>query len=304
LLELAESGGNVSTEELDRARKQLSADLAKLNGGINIEANLALALASPSRIGGFALYANTDVDANANLFISGDDVNVIANAQTPEELEELNSRMQVVGAAISEIGFAYANQFTLSDKQVYWSITPKFQQVDSFNYVSKVNDFDEDDFDANDYTKTENNFNFDIGLATELTERVTVGLVAKNLIENDYQSVTSQGITPSYKVGPEYIAGISYNGDIVTLAADIDLTAPQRSNIIKESQYARLGLELNAFDWVQIRAGYRHDFNGDQEDSYSVGFGFSPFGVVRLDLMAQTSGENDIGAGLQLSFTL
>ena len=128
--------------------------------------------------------------------------------------------------------------------------------------------------------------------------------MAKNLIENDYDSVTSQGITPSYKVGPEYIAGISYNGDIVTLAADVDLTAPQHSNLTEESQFARLGLELNAFDCVQIRAGYRHDFNGDKEDSYSVGFGLSPFGVVRLDLMAQTSGENDLGAGLQLSFTL
>ncbi|TMO54969.1 conjugal transfer protein TraF [Pseudoalteromonas phenolica] len=304
LLELAESGGNVTAEQLDKARKQLSSDLAMLNGGINIEANLALALASPSRIGGFALYANTDVDANANLFISDDDVNVIANAQTPEELEELTSSLQVVGAAVSEIGFVYANQFTVSNKQVYWSVTPKFQQVDSFNYVSTINDFDEDDFDASDYTKTENNFNFDIGLATELTERVTVGLVAKNLIENDYDSVAGQGLTPSYKVGPEYIAGISYNGDVVTLAADIDLTAPQHSNLVKESQYARLGLELNAFDWVQIRAGYRHDFNGDKEDSYSLGFGLSPFGVVRLDLMAQTSGDNQLGAGLQLSFTM
>ena len=304
LLERAESGGNVTVDQLDKAREQLASDLNKLNGGINFEINAALALASPSRIGGFALYANADIDANTNLFISGDDVNVIANAQTPEELEELNSRLQVIGAAISEIGFAYANQFTVSDKQVYWSITPKFQQIDSFNYISKVNDFDEDDFDANDYTKTENNFNFDIGLATELTEKVTVGLVAKNLIENDYDSVTSQGITPSYKVGPEYIAGISYNGDIVTLAADVDLTAPQHSNLIKESQFARLGLELNALDWIQIRAGYRHDFKGDKEDSYTAGFGFSPFGVVRLDLMAQTSGENDIGVGLQLSFTL
>lgn len=304
LLEMAESGGNVSTEELDRARKKLSSDLSKLNGGINIEANLALALASPSRIGGFALYANTDVDANANLFISDDDINVIANAQTPEQLEALNSRLQVVGAAISEIGFVYANQFALANKQIYWSVTPKFQQVDSFNYISTVNDFDEDNFDANDYTKTENNFNFDLGLATELTERVTVGLVAKNLIENNYGSVTSQGITPSYKVGPEFIAGIAYNGDIMTLAADIDLTAPQHSNLVKESQYARLGIELDAFDWVQIRAGYRHDFYGEQDDSYSLGFGFSPFGVVRLDLMAQTTGENDFGAGLQLSFTL
>ena len=304
LLELLESGGNVSPDELDRARKQLSSDLAMLDGGINVEANFAAALASPSRIGGFALYANTDIDLNANIFISEDDVNVIANAETVDELEALNSRIQAVGAAISEIGFAYANQFTLSNNQVFWSVTPKYQQVDSINYVTSIDDFDEDDFDANDYTKTESNFNIDFGLATEVNDKVTVGLIAKNLIENDYDSVVSQGIKPSYKVGPEFIAGISYNGEIVTLAADIDLTAPQHSNLVKESQYARLGLELNAFDWVQIRAGYRHDFSGPQEDSYSLGLGFSPFGVVRLDLMAQTSGDNDVGAGLQLSFTL
>lgn len=304
LLERIEFGEAVDAGTLQAARQAVSRNLAKLNGGVNIEGNTALAVASPSRVGGIALYANTNLDIAANIMVAGSDVDVIANSQTPDELDSLDSQVQLVGAAISEVGFAYANQIEIAQQNVYWSVTPKYQQIDTFNYVSSVNGFDEDDFDTDQYTRTENNFNLDLGVATEITQNITVGLTAKNLIEQTYKAVTSQGLTPTYKVGPEYVAGIAYRGEVLTLAAELDLTAPKHSSRVKASQYARFGLELDAFDWAQFRAGYSYDMNGDKDGTISVGLGFSPFGVARLDIMAQQASDNEIGAGLQLSFTL
>ncbi|MFY8327645.1 conjugal transfer protein TraF [Pseudoalteromonas sp. ZZD1] len=296
--------GGVSEDELKRARAEVAANLARLNGQAFIEGNIAAATAIPTQAGGFSLFVNADFDLVANVMIDDNDLVVIANADTPDELESIDSETQFVGASITDAGFSYSNQYSISEQIIYWSVTPKFQQVDTFNYVVSVDEFDEDDFDANDYTNSDSQFNIDFGLATELMENVTLGFTASNLIENEFKAITHRGLTPIYTVGPEFKLGVAYANDTVTFAADVDLNAAERLSLEEKSQYARVGLELNGFDWVQLRAGYSHDFKGEQDDFVSVGFGFSPFGTVRLDVTAQKANDNELGAGIQLAFTI
>lgn len=296
--------GSASEEELKRARAEVATNLARLNGQVFVEGNIAAATAIPTQAGGFSLFVNADFDLVANVMINDNDLVIIANADTPEELENIDSQTQFVGASIADVGFSYTNQYEFSEQTVYWSVTPKFQQVDTFNYVASVDEFDEDDFDANDYTNSDSQFNIDFGLATELMENVTLGFTATNLIENEFKAISHRGLTPLYTVGPEFKLGVAYTNDTVTFAADVDLNAAERLSLEEKSQYARVGLELNGFDWVQLRAGYSHDFKGEQDDFVSVGLGFSPFGTVRLDVTAQKANDNELGAGIQIAFTI
>ncbi len=57
---------------------------------------------------------------------------------------------------------------------------------------------------------------------------------------------------------------------------------------------------MPARQWVQVRAGVRTDLAGNMGDTYSVGFGLSPFNVVNLDIAAFTGDGNTMGASAQL----
>lgn len=304
LLSNIENGVSVDPNALAEARSNAIADFVNLNGSVDIFGNGLVALASPTKAGGFALYANVDLDVNAIVLIDSQDIVTLNTAITVDSLNEVKSTAQMVGAAVAEVGFAYANQFTLSNHIWHWSITPKYQQVETFNYVIDVNNFDEDNFDANDYTNSGKTFNIDLGFATQVSDSITFGIVAKNLVEKEFNTVNTLRGPATYHVSREVIAGIAYKNDFITLAADIDLQPRQHSSITKDTQFARVGAEFNAWDWAQIRVGYIHDLEGNRDGIVTAGLGFSPFGVVRLDIAAQKAGDSDLGAGIQLSFTL
>ena len=63
-----------------------------------------------------------------------------------------------------------------------------------------------------------------------------------------------------------------------------------------------MGLEYDAFGWLQLRGGYSVDLEDTQPELLHVGLGFSPFGVVRIDIVGLL-GEDSAGAGLQLFLT-
>lgn len=304
LLQEIESGNIVDINTLNKARENTIENFSNLNGAVDINANGLMAVAVPTKSGGFALYANIDLDVTAKAIIDNEDITTLTNAITTDSLNSIKSQAQMVGAAIAEVGFAYGNQFKIRDQSWYWSITPKYQQVETFNYVIDVDNFDEDNFDANDYTLDGKAFNVDVGLASELSEHVTVGFVGKNLIEKEFNTIVTQRGIETYRVSRQLTFGIAYKNDTVTLAADIDATATSHSSIADETRYARIGAELNAWDWAQIRVGYIHDLEGNRDGIVTAGLGFSPFGVVRLDIAAQKASDSDLGAGIQLSFTL
>jgi hypothetical protein len=64
-----------------------------------------------------------------------------------------------------------------------------------------------------------------------------------------------------------------------------------------ETQFARLGAEFNAFDWAQMRVGFRTDLEDTRDDLYTLGLGLSPFDVFHLDLTGFI-GEQDTYGGL------
>ena len=99
-------------------------------------------------------------------------------------------------------------------------------------------------------------------------------------------------------------AGIAYQNSWITTALDIDLTSKDRFGMEgDETQFVRAGVELNGWDWAQLRLGYRYDNKGNVKNMATAGLGMSPFGVIHLDVMAMYYDENELGAGVELSFT-
>jgi hypothetical protein len=96
---------------------------------------------------------------------------------------------------------------------------------------------------------------------------------------------------------------VAYNGSTLTGTVDIDLTKNESFEELDKTQFLRAGIEFNAFDWAQLRAGYRHDLEDTRDDLFTVGVGLSPFKVFHLDLTGMV-GENDAyGAALEFRFT-
>ncbi len=71
-------------------------------------------------------------------------------------------------------------------------------------------------------------------------------------------------------------------------------------NFDTSTQYAGIGVELDAFDLFQVRLGYRHNLSDSDTSVASAGLGFSPFGV-HIDVGVMGS-SNEVALGVQTGF--
>ena len=171
-----------------------------------------------------------------------------------------------------------------------------------------------DNFDADENRKSTTAFNIDAGVAYQFNNGIALGLAGTNLIGQTLESVEYAGSSADYNLNPVFTASVSYNTKLFTVGADIDLNETERfesfagmnSAINPEddnTQLAAVGVEFNAWDWAQLRAGYQMDIAGNLDNQFSAGVGLSPFGTMRIDLAASYAGENQMGVSLQTSLT-
>jgi hypothetical protein len=207
----------------------------------------------------------------------------------------LTSTVNIRGAVITEVGLSLAHKFE-SLGGVSLGITPKSLNVDTFDSALGVNT---GNTNIDKGRKQYSDSNIDLGIATQLSEKVKAGLVAKNLLSKEYKTILNNTV----KLEPQYRAGIAYQNDWVLLAADLDLTKNDGLGYENQTQNAAIGVELDVYKALQFRAGYSHNLvNKTKADdgTPSVGVGISPFGI-HLDL-AVASNSAGLQGGLQLAF--
>lgn len=215
----------------------------------------------------------------------------------------LDSNLQARGAVISELGVSLAREVDLFGTPVALGITPKYIKVTTFDYKVGVNSAN---FDANKGKKEYSGANLDVGLAKDYKNGWKTGVVAKNLISKEYETApyASPGLVASapakIKVSPQVRAGISHATDWSTVALDVDLTTNDPVGFEKKSQYIGLGAELDVFDLLQLRIGYRHNMKDSNTSIPTIGLGFSPFGA-HLDFAVGANGKATALA-MQLGF--
>ncbi len=258
--------------------------------------------------------------------------NAITAANTVDEIQlsdaasnpDLSSAVQVVAVSIADIGLSFSREFDFSGEKVAIGFTPKLQKISTFHYADEVDGFEDVDEDTlkdtqNDYTK----FNLDIGASYRFgeSEKWMVGVVGKNLLGGsfDYTDVvvtkkddfgnpipgseyTIEGGT--VELNPQFRAGVAYNGEWTSVAFDLDLVENDPVAFEAPTQFAAVGVELDVFSFMQLRAGYRTNLSASDASVASIGLGLSPFGV-HLDIAAMANPskpEKEAGIALETGF--
>ncbi|XWJ91904.1 conjugal transfer protein TraF [Phytobacter ursingii] len=230
----------------------------------------------------------------------------VAEGTIPQSLidkDALTSRASGRAAVITDVGVAMAHQFETAGQRWSLGITPKYQRIDLFNYNVPVRDFDKSDIHSGDYRNTKTGFNADLGLATDLTDSWTLGLAVLNVIPRSVETKPVNGSTGTFKIKPQATAGAAWHSGFITTALDVDLTEASRFDTDKKRQFASAGVELNAWSWMQVRAGYRQNIVSNDGSAFTAGLGFSPFDVVHLDITGIAGTDRTYGAVAQMQFT-
>ena len=209
---------------------------------------------------------------------------------------DIKSTVDIRAIALTELSVSLAREFTLAGKEISVGITPKYRKVRVFDYTADVNNADDDDFDADDYIEEHDDFNIDLGVAKDYENGWRAGFVVKNMIPAEFESKQGNDV----ELTPQARIGVSHQNDFLTAAFDLDLTTNDPVSFEHKTQFAAVGVELNALDWMQVRAGYRANLAASTGNIASVGLGLSPLGV-HLDLAVAAS-EDEVGASMQFGF--
>jgi hypothetical protein len=272
---------------------------AAYNAGDPDAAQAALTRASGKAMfaqgdGGLALALAGDRNAGAFSVQSHVGAAIAVTDPTPSGTPE-DSELNFVGVEIQEVGLSLAHRFDIADGMAI-GLTPKYVRVSTYSYSEPLVTASTDPVDLIDSRNQmeSDTVNLDAGIVFGHANGWRAGLVGRNLIEKEFAMVNGGTI----KLSPQARAGLAYVSGWGTVAADLDLIENEPVSFEGKTQMAAVGVELNAFDLLQVRAGFQRNLAADateDQDTYSAGVGFSPFGL-HVDVAAMTNGnENDLG---------
>ncbi|EKF9370372.1 conjugal transfer protein TraF [Vibrio cholerae] len=278
-----------NVDQLNRYLDQLADDKPlAVTAGIGIAVALPLDAVSLN----FFSRGYAEVIAKANVAAkSGNSANEVKTRYESSDVD-------LTAFGYTEVGLAVGKQVVLGGQTVALGVTPKVQQLRTYQDNASVKSFDLDDYDKSEVK--DNAFNLDMG-AVWLIHQYRVGIVAKDLFAKDIQT---QNRNNTYKLDTQIAVSGSYVSDFFIAAVDLDLTKQRRFNGDNDdTQFMRFGVEGNVWDWAQLRAGYEVDLQNSLDNSVSVGLGVSPWDVVSLDLAGSYAGDNQFGLSANLAFT-
>ncbi|EKA4520550.1 conjugal transfer protein TraF [Vibrio cholerae] len=278
-----------NVDQLNRYLDQLADDKPlAVTAGIGIAVALPLDAVSLN----FFTRGYAEVIAKANVAAkSGNSANEVKTRYESSDVD-------LTAFGYTEVGLAVGKQVVLGGQTVALGVTPKVQQLRTYQDNASVKSFDLDDYDKSEVK--DNAFNLDMG-AVWLIDQYRVGIVAKDLFAKDIQT---QNRNNTYKLDTQIAVSGSYMSDFFIAAVDLDLTKQRRFNGDNDdTQFMRFGVEGNAWGWAQLRAGYEVDLQNSLDNSVSVGLGVSPWNVVSLDLAGSYAGDNQFGLSANLAFT-
>lgn len=278
-----------NVDQLNRYLDQLADDKPlAVTAGIGIAVALPLDAVSLN----FFTRGYAEVIAKANVAAkSGNSANEVKTRYESSDVD-------LTAFGYTEVGLAVGKQVVLGGQTVALGVTPKVQQLRTYQDNASVKSFDLDDYDKSEVK--DNAFNLDMG-AVWLIDQYRVGIVAKDLFAKDIQTQNRNNI---YKLDTQIAVSGSYVSDFFIAAVDLDLTKQRRFNGDNDdTQFMRFGVEGNAWGWAQLRAGYEVDLQNSLDNSVSVGLGVSPWDVVSLDLAGSYAGDNQFGLSANLAFT-
>ncbi len=211
-----------------------------------------------------------------------------------------DARLRAIGVVTTEIGVSIATDLDILGMKVALGIKPKSISAEAINYDQTLATADVDDIVDDTAQDLGSITTMDAGMVISFSDSLRLGLVAKNVL-SETLTVTTNGTSYDVDFDTHMRIGVAYNTSFMTIAADMDITETDPVLIEDPTRMAALGVELNAFDFMQIRAGYQTNLasGASADDIISAGVGFW-FGF-NLDIAAVAS-EDSVGAYIQTGF--
>lgn len=330
-LNTAISSGNIPNIQSTAATvsTRLSALNTQLKGlsdkPVSLGAGVATVVGIPNKKFGVAFFANATAAAGGAFFYKDAAIldtlatqasclstaangTAVTACGTPSfNTNTLQSTVTLRGVVLSEAGFAFSREFRINKQNIALGITPKIVQAQLYDIPIGFNSPSFSNFNGNDYLAKYSIANFDLGMAKNFRNGWRAGLVVKNVIPYflDFKRAPVAGAVPvatgdTLRLVPQSRAGVSYTNRRAVIALDADLYRNDPAGLENYTQYISLGGELNAWNWAQLRVGYRADLVNSSRNIVTLGLGFSPFGV-HTDI-AVAGNANELGAYFQLGF--
>ncbi|WP_313108945.1 conjugal transfer protein TraF [Atlantibacter sp.] len=312
---------NGSLQQFQNAAGELADQLQTLNGKVaTARAGAGVAVSIPNDVLSVAFVAKGYAHARLSSWVDPDDISYLRGIQNSDiragavaldasinGSERITNNLRSTGfgraAIVSDYGVAFAKQFDIGDVPVSFGVTPKLQKTWLYNYTVPIYLYKSSEWNSTRYRNDDTGFNVDAGLAADFGENWTVAVSGQNLISRDIDTKVVNGYKDTYEIKPLVTAGVAWNTENVTLTADGDLTETKGFKSEEDSQYAGVGAEVRPLSWLALRAGYRADIKGNDNDVFTAGVGFAPFNRVHLDLTGLVGEKETWGAGAQLSVT-
>lgn len=289
------------------------ANVVKTIEGKVIAPELTAAVAMGIAFDSFSLAVSVRGDAIAggtvtNLSCTPADSQLACAAKINADLNDTTKNLlNIDGVLATEFGLSLAKDFSVFGQKLSVGVKPKVVNLQGLVFEEPIqtvsagfNSINQEDnkFDLGNFTT------IDLGLAYDLSESFRIGFTARNLL------------TESFKVGvntlnfdTEYRLGLAYHSRLVTIGVDYDLKAnePLLANPVFDklkTQYASIGAEFNAFDYVQLRVGAAKNLASGISDKASQTALTAGLGIwlgFNLDIAA-TYTPNSVGAFVQTGF--
>lgn len=279
----------------------------------NIEAGLSAAFGIPNSFLSMTAFGKAYTES----FVAPEiyDESVLVNPADIAQNAEL-SAVNVVSIGVLEAGVSFAKYQTLFGQHMSFGVTPKLQRINTYVYTASVQKYDIKDILEN--SSSESMINVDVG-ALWFYGPFRIGLSGTNLISRDIETeevttvLTSQlsGATHSittdfaYQLRPQYTVGAGFVADYFSFSVDYDVNEDEKFDQFEDNtQWIRVGMEVDIMRQLQLRAGYRKNMAYDDRDgTITGGVGISPLGLFELDVAVSYTNADAMGGYLNFLAT-
>lgn len=251
------------------------------------------------------------VSARTDVIVAGSLSNVAFNIA--DVVSPSFNILNVSGAKTTEVGFSIARNFDFLGSKVSVGITPKRVSIEAVEYSQSISSADTglDNLVDNGIQDLGAFTTIDAGLVFELIDNINVGLVVKNLIPKDVSFTAISGGAASLSFDSQLKAGVSFRNDFLTIGADLDLL--ENDPVLSSAAFSGLkrqnlsmGLEINALDFLQLRAGMVKNIaggvsSGDKKTLTTLGVGL--WLGFNLDIAAMFGAGDSLGGFVQAGFS-
>ncbi len=225
--------------------------------------------------------------------------------------DDLQSQVVASAVGLAEAGLMFGHKLAGG---LELGATFKAQQIELYAYSASVGTFDEADIVDSNSKQDHSAFNVDLGASMRLGDKsqyVLAGAI-ENLVPQSFDGPVRTNGTPNpaddvateYEMNPVLTAAVGYNNSWLKAEANVDLTERAGYDLLKDTQFARLGLEFSAGRHFHLRAGYRADLKDNVSSVVTGGIGITPWDRFNIDLSGMIGEGETYGAALQIGFKI